>query len=178
LFGFGRFFGFVEVRVVKKLGEQQQVTKVHKGRHRDIDLGHPARFLATGPYVAVCGVVDETADQHLRQLTGRDEHGHLLGHPVTQGAGRVVRVHHRVHRVVHDNEPPGGRRELRVREPRVHQHGHVMVPVEEDERFLAQHHEYGIAQFGQLGQDEHERPEPGHLVIYEIATNGTENLDK
>jgi len=48
LFGLGRFFGFVEVRVVKKLAEQQQVTKVHQGRHRDIGLGHPARLLATG----------------------------------------------------------------------------------------------------------------------------------
>jgi len=144
LFGLGRFLGFVEVRGVKKLGEQQQVTKVHQRRHRDIDLGHPARLLATGLQVTERGVVDEATDQHLRQLTGRNEHGYLLGHPVTHGAGRVVRVHHRVHRVVHDNEPPGGRRELRVREPRVQQHGHVMVPVEEDERFLAQHHEYGI----------------------------------
>lgn len=135
-------------------------------------------MLATGLQVTVRGVVDETADQHLHQLTGRDEHRHIRGHPVTHGTGRVVRVHHRVHRVIHDDEPPGGRCELRVREPRVQQHGHVMVPVQEDERFLAHHYEYGITQFGQLGQDEHPRPEPGHLVIYEIATNGTENLDK
>jgi len=90
LFGLGRFFGFVEVRVVKKPGEQQQVTKVHQGRHRDIDLGHTTRLLATGLQVTVRGVVDETADQHLHQLTGRNEHGHLLGHPVTHGASCVV----------------------------------------------------------------------------------------
>lgn len=177
LFGLRGFFGFVEVRVVKKPGEQQQVTKVHQGRHRDIDLGHPARLRATGLQVTVRDVVDETANQHLSQLTGRDEHGYLLGHPVTHGAGRVIQVHYRVHRVVHDNEPPGGRRKLRVREPRIQQHGDVMVPVQKDERFLAHYHEYGIEQFGQLGQDEHPRPEPGHLVIYEIATNGTENLE-
>jgi len=119
MFGLERFFGFAKIRVVEKPGEQQQVTKVHQGRYRDIDLGHSARLLATRLQVTIRGVVDETADQHLHQLTGRNEHRHVRGHPVTHSAGRVVRVHHGMHRAVHDNEPPGGRRKLRVRKPRV-----------------------------------------------------------
>lgn len=42
-------------------------------------------------------------------------------------AGKVC-VHDRVHDVVHDDEPPGGGNVLRVRVPRVHQDGHVVVP--------------------------------------------------
>jgi len=139
----GRFFGrvnpatLVEVCVVEEPGEQQQVTKVHGRRQGDVELGHPARVRAAGFQMTVRGIVDEATDEHLRQLTGRDEHGHLLGRPVAHGPSCVIRVHHRVHRVVHDDEPPGGRCELHIREPRVQQHGDVMVPVQEDERLLA-----------------------------------------
>jgi len=133
---------------------------------------------AAGLEVTVRGVVDEAADQHLRQLTGRDEHGHLFGRPVAHGPRRVVRVHHRVYRVVHDDEPPGGRRELHVREPRVQQHGDVMIPVQEDERLLAEHDEYRVAELRQLGQHEQPRPEPGHGVILDVAAIGKEQKQK
>lgn len=94
--------------------------------------------------VTVRGVVDETPDQHLRQLTGRDEHGHGRGWPIAHGPSRVIRVHHRVHRVIHHDEPSGGRGELHVREPRVHQHGDVVVPVQEYQWLFAQNDEYGV----------------------------------
>ncbi|CAI6351665.1 unnamed protein product [Macrosiphum euphorbiae] len=173
----GRFLGradtaLVEVRVVKEPGEQQQVTEVHGRRQGDVELGHTARVRAAGLQVTVSGVVDEAADQHLRQLTGSDEHGHLLGRSVAHGPRSVIRVHHRVYRVVHDDEPPGGRRELHVREPRVQQHGDVMIPVQEDERLLAEHDEYRVTEFGQLGQHEQPRPEPRHRVILNVAASG------
>jgi len=111
---------------------------------------------SAGFQITVRGVVDEAADQHLRQLTGRDEHGHLLRRSVAHGPCRVIRVHHRVHRVVHDDEPPSGRCELHIREPCVQQHGDVMVPVQEDERLLAKHDKYRVTEFGELGQ--HKQP--------------------
>jgi len=173
----GRFLGrahtaLVEVRVVKEPSKQHQVTEVHGRRQGNVELGHAARVRAAGLQVTVRGVVDEAADQHLSQLTGRDEHGHLFRRPVAHGPRRVIRVHHRVHRVVHDDEPPGGRRELHVREPRVQQHGDVMIPVQEDERLFAEHDEYRVTEFGQLGQHEQPRPEPRHRVILNVATGG------
>lgn len=152
---FGRLFGrrelapgrrLVDVRVVKESREQHQVTEVHGRRQGDVEFGHAARLRAAGLQVTVRGVVDETTDQHLRQLTGRDGHRDGRRRPVAHRAHRVIRVHHRVHRVVHHDEPPRGRRELVVREPRVQQHGDVMVPVQEDQWLFAQHDEYGVAQ--------------------------------
>lgn len=128
--------------------------------------------------VTVRGVIDETADEHLDQLTGRDEHGNGLRRPVAHCPARVIRVHHRVHRVVHHDEPSGGRRELVVRKPRVHQHGDVMVPVQEDERLFSQHDEYGVAQFGKLGQHEQPRPEAGHRIVFDVAVGGKKKTNK
>jgi len=159
---FGRFFGrvspatLVEVCVVEETGEQQQVTKVHGRRQSNVELGHPTRLRSAGFQITVRGIVDEAADEHLRQLTGRNEHGYLLGRSVAHGPSCIICIHHRVHRVVHDDEPPGGRCELHVREPRVQQHGDVMVPVQEDERLFPEHDEYRVTEFGKLGQ--HEQP--------------------
>ena len=49
-----------------------------------------------------------------------------------------------VYGVVHADEvkPVGGL--LVVRVPAVQQHGHVVVPVEEDERLLSEDHEHGV----------------------------------
>lgn len=137
-----------DVRVVEEPGEQHEVTEVHGRGQGNVQVGHPARLRAARLQVSVRGVVDEAADHHLRQLAGCDHHGHGLGRPVAHRPHRVVRVHHRVHRVVHDDEPPGGRGEFVIREPAVQQHGDVMVPVKEDERLFAQHDEYGVTEFG------------------------------
>lgn len=156
LFGHGFFpsatatFLFVDVCVVEEPGEQHQVTKVHGRRQRHVELGHAARLGAATLEVPVSCVVDEAAYKHLHQLTGRNEHGHPGRRPVAHGPGRVVRVHHRMDGIVHDDEPPGGRREFHVREPRVQQHGNVVIPVQKDERLFSQHDEYGVSQLGQL----------------------------
>jgi len=70
----GRFFRVSEVCVVKEPSEQQQVTEVHGRGQCDVGLRHPARVRATGLQVTVRDVVYEAADEHLRQLTERDEH--------------------------------------------------------------------------------------------------------
>lgn len=64
-----------------------------------------------------------------------------------------------MHTVVHHHEPTRGGGVLGEGVPGVQQHGDVVVPVQEDERLLAQHDEHGVAQLGQLGQHEHVRPE-------------------
>lgn len=44
-----------------------------------------------------------------------------------------------------------------------------MVPVQKDERLLAQHDEQRVAQLGHFGQHEHGGPEAGHLVIFDVT---------
>lgn len=70
-----------------------------------------------------------------------------------------------MHTVVHDDEPPRRRGVLREGEPGVQQHGDVVVPVQEDERLLAQHNEHRVPELRQLRQHEHHRPEAGHFVL-------------
>lgn len=91
--------------------------------------------------------VDGTADNHLRQLEGGDHHRDEARRAELERAQGIVGVHEAVDAVVHDDEPAGRRGVLRVREPRIHQHGDVVVPVQEDQRLLAQHDENGVAEF-------------------------------
>lgn len=171
---FGRLLlGLHNVRVVKELSEQHKVTEVHGRRQSDVQFGHPARLRATRLQVTIRSVVYEAPDQHLRQLACRDEHGHPGGWPIAHRPGRVIRIHHRVHRVVHNNEPPGRRRELVVREPRVQQHGDMMVPVQKDQRLFAEHDKYGVTQFGQFGQHEQPGPETGYRVVFNVTASET-----
>lgn len=74
-----------------------------------------------------------------------------------------------VHTIIHHDEPPSAGRVLREAEPGVEQHGDVVVPVQEDERLLAQHDEHRVAELRQLGQHEHPRPEAGDLVRFDEA---------
>jgi len=172
---FGRYFGrtfalaFVDVRVIEEMGEEHQVTEVHARRQRDVQLRHPARLRTAGFQVTVRRVVDETSNEHLHQLATGDEHGHSFGRPVAHGPERVVRVHHGMHAVIHHDEPPGGRCELVIREPAVHQNGDVMVPMQEKERLFPKHDKDGVDQLGQFGQHEQPRPETGYLVIFEVT---------
>lgn len=71
--------------------------------------------------------------------------------------------------VVHDNEPPRRGGVLGEGVPGVEQDGDVMVPVQKDERFLAQHYEHRVAQLRQLGEDEHPRPEAWHFILLDEA---------
>lgn len=71
-----------------------------------------------------------------------------------------------VHTIVHNDEPPSRRCVLSEGVPGVQQHGDVMIPVQEDQRLLAQHYEYRVTQLWQLGQHEHPRPEAGHFVLF------------
>lgn len=111
--------------------------------------------------------IDRTPDHHLQQLEGSDEHGHLPRRTVPHRPQRVIRVHNRVDAVVHDDEPASASRVLGVAEPAVEEDGDVVVPVEEDEGLLPEDDEDGVAQFGELAQDEHPRPEAGDLVLFD-----------
>lgn len=71
--------------------------------------------------------------------------------------------------VVHHDVPSRGRGVLRVWEPGVQQYGNVVIPVQEDQRLLAQHDEDRVTEFGYLRQHEHPRPEARYAVLLDKA---------
>lgn len=118
--------------------------------------------------------VDCTAHDHLSELQRRDQHRDETGRIEAHGTQGVVRVHQRVHAVVHDDEPPGGGSVFRVAEPGVHQHGDVVVPVQEDQWLFSQHYEDRVAQLGEFGEHKQPCPEPGHFVLLDEAARDRE----
>lgn len=163
------------VGLVEESGEEYKVAKVHGERELDVEPGDVTLVLVL---LQILGrpYVDDAADNHLSQLAGGDEHGDVFPRPVAHGTQRVVGVHDGVHAVVHDDVPACGRCVLRVGEPRVEQHGYVVVPVQEDEGLLAQNDEHRVSQLGQLGQNEQERPTPGHPVVLDKAATDKQTL--
>lgn len=162
-----------QVRLVEEAGEQHKVAEVHGNGQLDVDRRYVARGAAGGGQEVVRPDVDRTADDHLQQLQRRDHHRDEARRLEAHGAQRIVRVHDRVHAVVHHDEPARRRRVLGVREPRVDQHGDVVVPVQEDQRLLAQHNEQRVAQLGQLGQHEQPRPEAAHPIRFDEAESAS-----
>ena len=66
-----------------------------------------------------------------------------------------------MHRVVDDPEPDPRTNGVGVAVPAVHEHGDVVVHVEEVELGLAQDDEERVEQFGELREGEEERPHTG-----------------
>lgn len=75
-----------------------------------------------------------------------------------------------MHTVIHHNEPTRRAGVFRVAEPWVDQHRDVMIPVQKDQRLLAQHYEYRIAQFRQLAQHKQPGPKAAHAILLNVTT--------
>ncbi|KAJ8281414.1 hypothetical protein GJAV_G00067400 [Gymnothorax javanicus] len=82
---------------------------------------------------------------HLRDLRRRHEHGELARDAEPRRPERVVRVHDRVHQVVHGHEPPSAGHHVLVGVPGVEQHRDVVVPVQEDQLLFAKDDEQGVS---------------------------------
>lgn len=158
-----------QIRFVEEARKQHKVAQVHGNRQFHVDRRDAARRPPDGGEKIVRPDVHRTADDHLQQLQRCDHHRNEARRLEAHRAQRIVRVHDRVYAVVHDDEPARGRRVLGVREPRVDQHGDVVVPVQEDQRLLAQHNEQRVAQLGQLGEHKQPRPEAAHAIRFDEA---------
>lgn len=132
---------------MEEAGEQDEVTSVHGDWKFDIGRWDVAGRVPCLLQEAVRPDVDGTADNHLRQLEGGDHHRDEAWRAELERTKGIVGVHEAVDAVVHDDEPAGRRGVLGVWEPRIHQHSDVVVPVQEDQRLLAQHDENGVAEF-------------------------------
>uniref|UniRef100_A0A1E1WP72 Uncharacterized protein n=1 Tax=Pectinophora gossypiella TaxID=13191 RepID=A0A1E1WP72_PECGO len=158
-----------KIGFIEESGEKHEVREVHRHRQLDIDLANSTGVGRRRGQIVVRPHVHIATDDHLRQLEQCDRHGHHLRRVLPHADQRVVSVHHTVDAVVHDDEPARGGGVLGEGVPGVQQHGDVVVPVQEDEGFLAQHYEHRVAQLRQLREDEHPRPEAGHFVLLDKA---------
>jgi len=118
-----------QVRLVEESREQDKVAEVHGDRQVDVALRDVAGRGAVRLQEAIGPHIDRTADDHLCQLQRRYDHRDEPGRIEAGRLQRIVAVHHRVHAVVHHDEPAGRAGVFRVAEPRVDQHGDVVIPV-------------------------------------------------
>lgn len=117
-----------QVRLVEEAREQDKVAEVHGDRQVDVALRNVTRLGAVRLQETVGPHIDRTPNDHLCQLQRRDDHGNESRGIEAGSLQGVVAVHHRVHAVVHHDEPACGAGVFRVAEPRVDQHGDVVVP--------------------------------------------------
>lgn len=121
-----------QVRLVEEAREQDKVAGVHGDRQIDVALRDVTGGGAVRLQEAIGPHVDRTSDDHLSQLQRRDDHRDEPGRIEAGRLQSIVAVHHRVHAVVHHDEPAGRAGIFRIAEPRVDQHGDVVIPVSEN----------------------------------------------
>lgn len=108
------------------MAEEHEVAEVHERGPEDV--------LEVGVTLVVLHpledqVINDAAYQHLKDLGQGDEHGELPGDAETRRSQGIVRVHHRVHAIVHSHKPTTPSNHVLVGVPGVQQHSDVVVPV-------------------------------------------------
>lgn len=111
---------------------------------------------------------DEVGDDELEDLHRRDVFGDPGRDLDSKRSEHVVSVHDRVNREVHPRDPSVESQVGLERHEGVVHGEHVVVPVEEHKRLLAEHDEEGVSELGDLGEDEQPGEETGKTVV-EIA---------
>jgi len=141
-----------------EVDEEVQIRTVHDTTGNKVIFAVVAPL--TGVHVVPRGDAHSSTDKHLRDLAEGDEES---GEPFGADSERretVVAIHKGMHGVVHGHEVQPTGCHGRVCIPAVQQHCHVVVPVEEDEGFLAEHDEHRVNQLRHFGENEEHHPEP------------------
>jgi len=136
-----------QVSLDKELQKEEQIASIHD--HGSIGILHLQ--------VAVAGLLDEQQVEthgcngdtyhHLTNLGNRNPNGLEPFGFAPYRHQKVVKVHNGMDCIVHGAKDDTRGRILQVGNPAVDQHGNVMVPVKEDERFLVYNNEERIKQF-------------------------------
>lgn len=158
-----------EVVVVEESGKEDEVTCVHEQREFDILIRDPT--FKSRLFYLVRPDIHKTTYNHLDQLQACDHHRDGAGNWKFDGFEGIVGVHNGVNQIIHDNEPSCGSSVFRIGVPCVQEHGDMMIPVQKDERLFPKYDEDGVAQLGNLGDDEQERPETGNTIALDEAWN-------
>lgn len=137
-----------QIGLVEETGKQYKITEIHGNRQINVGLWNVTGLWSVGLEETMGPHIDGTANYHLGQLQWCYDHGNETWWIETGRLQGIVRIHDRVHAVIHDNKPAGRWGIFGVGEPRIDEHRDVMIPVQEDQRLFTQHNEDGIAQFG------------------------------
>lgn len=167
---------FLHVGTTEEVSEQYEVGGVHDERDLYVLVRHMT--LIAGLLHLVRPDVDSSAHNHLGELGRGDEHGDIAGHLKLEGLEGVVAVHYAVYEVVHAHEPAGGGDVVGVGVPGIEQHGHVVVPVKEDEGLLPEHNEHCVSKLRDFAEREHPVPEAAHTVVQEAWSGDADRVVK
>ncbi len=163
-----------DVSADREIAEQIQVRSVHQRAGNEVRGVIMARL--AGDLVVPAGHAHTRAHEHLSDLRDGDEHGGEGLGAHAQRLQAVVTVHKSMHGVVHGDEVESRAGHGGVGTPAEQQHGHVVVPVQEDERSLAEHDEHRVDELRHLTVDEEHHPEAGRTGTPRLSGVGADGL--
>jgi len=163
-----------DISADREVAEQIQVRSVHQRAGNEV-RGVIVTRLA-GDLVVPAGHAYTSTHEHLGDLRDGDEHGREGLGTHAQRLQAVVAVHKSVHGVVHGHEVESRACHGGVGTPAEQQHSHVVVPVQEDERSLAEHDEHRVDELRHLTVDEEHHPEAGRTGAPGLSGVGADGL--
>lgn len=123
----------LDVGVEKEVKEEHEIAQVHDERPEDVVVADVTVELRCVQLGLVGHPVDVAAEEHLNDLQERDELRDEDGHVKAHGFESIVRVHDRVHHIVHAHEPATRCGKLTVAVPTVDEHSCVVIVVQKDQ---------------------------------------------
>lgn len=152
-----------EISIVKELRKQHEIAEIHDERPGDILVRRIA--LSSRVQLEKRVNVDGASDHHLEELHERDGDVHLAGYfDEARCSQSVVAVHDGVYGEVGDDEIASWSDLITIRVPSVEEYGDVMIPVQKHQLLFSKYNENGVAQLGDLAQDEEPCPKPDTAV--------------
>lgn len=121
-----------QVGLIKESCKQNKITKVHGNGQINIRLWYITRLRSMGLEETIGPHINGTANDHLCQLQWCYNHCYKTWWIKTCRFKGIVRIHYRMHTVIHDNEPTCRWGIFCVWEPWIDEYSNVMVPVQED----------------------------------------------
>ena len=123
------WFGF-HVGDIKEICEQEKVACIHS--ETVTHVLHGLLAIETLRLHVVCRQINDYSHDHLQDLNARDENADESWDSNVQSPQSVIRIHERVHRIIHHHEPSSRTGVIRVTVPNVGHNADVVVPVEEN----------------------------------------------
>jgi len=149
---------FGDVRIVKELGEEIQVTGIHKTSEGQDIPANSATGDRVGGFDKDKMSKDVTADDKLNNLNGRDELSNWSWGFDVKSTNCEVEVHDGVNSQVEGQTPSAPCLSLGISDLSIDKGQSVVIPVHEDNRTFSENQEYSISEFRSLRHNEHPTP--------------------
>jgi hypothetical protein len=141
-----------------KIHKQVKVRPVHQSTSNQVLKLVLARSVGLS-HIVPGSTTNEGTNNHLSDLSKSDDVSREPFRHHLHGRKRIVTIHHSMHRVVHGHKVQARASLSGICVPAVEKDCHVVIPVEEDQRFLSKDNEDGVDKLGKLGEDEKTYPQ-------------------